>query len=283
MRGKINIIFGATASGKTALAIKLAHELDGEVINADSMQIYAEIPIISAQPTIGEREDIPHHLFGHISVFEKYSVARFIEEATAAIKDVISRGKTPILVGGTGMYLKALVDGMPEMPEISDETMAAVNAMTTPYAYSELQKLDTRMAEKLKPNDSQRIKRALSVIMDAGVSLQVFQVGEKRAPFKRADYHIIWLNPDRQVVYDKINKRFASMVQNGALMEVKRVWDVADCRAMPKAHGLYELHEFMIGDITLSEAISKTQQLSRNYAKRQLTWASNQFEFDEVL
>lgn len=283
MRGKINIIFGATASGKTALAVKLAHELDGEVINADSIQIYAEIPIISAQPTIEEREGIPHHLFGHISVFEKYSVARFIEEATAAIKDVISCGKTPILVGGTGMYLKALVDGMPEMPDIGDETMAVVNAMTTPHAYTELQKLDIRMAEKLKLNDTQRIKRALSVIMETGVSLQAFQVGEKRAPFARDKYHIIWLNLDRQVVYDKINRRFAAMVENGALMEVKRVWDVANGRAMPKAHGLYELHEYLLGNISISEAISRTQQLSRNYAKRQLTWASNQFEFDEVL
>jgi tRNA dimethylallyltransferase len=283
MRGKINIIFGATASGKTALAIKLAHELDGEVINADSMQIYAEIPIISAQPTIEEREGIPHHLFGHISVFEKYSVARFIEESTAAIKDVMSRGKTPILVGGTGMYLKALVEGMPEMPDISDETMAIVNAMTTPHAYTELQKLDRTMAEKLKPNDTQRIKRALSVIMETGVSLQSFQVGEKRALFARDKYHIIWLNPDRQVVYDKINRRFAAMVENGALMEVKRVWDIANGRAMPKAHGLYELYEYLLGNISMSEAISRTQQLSRNYAKRQLTWASNQFEFDEVL
>lgn len=283
MKGKINIIFGATASGKTAYGIELAKKLDGEVINADSMQVYTEIPIITAQPSETEKDGIPHHLFGCVSVFEKYSVARYIDDVVPVIKDVLSRGKTPILVGGTGMYIKSLVEGIAEMPDVSEDIWAKVDAMTTDTAYLELSKLDPEVSSILKPGDSQRIKRALSIVLETGVSIKKFQESPRDIAFSREQYHIIWLKRDREFIYDRINKRFELMVQNGAIDEVRRVVDIAQGRVMPRANGLYEIRDFLLGNITLKEATTKTQQLSRNYAKRQNTWGAHQLEFDEVI
>jgi tRNA dimethylallyltransferase len=287
VHNKINIIFGATASGKTAYGVKLAKQLDGEVINADSMQVYHEIPIISAAPTENEKQDIPHHLYGFRSAFNPYSAGEFITDATSKILEVQTRSKTPILVGGTGLYIKTLVEGLPNLPNISKHIKAKVaelsKAMSPEEMHTYLNNLDPIMAAKLKPNDKQRIMRALAVIIECGRSLAELQSLPKVALFPRTDYHIIWLNPDRKLVYEKINQRLMCMIELGAIAEVKSLLATSKGQQLPKACGIPEIQQYLRGEITLEEAIAKAQQSTRNYAKRQITWARHQFEFDEII
>ncbi len=287
MRAKINIIFGATASGKTAYGVELAKRFDGEIINADSMQVYREIPVIGAQPTAEERQDIPHHLYGFRSVLDAYSVGDFIIDATRKINEVSARGKMPILVGGTGLYIKALVEGLPDLPTISSETKAKVaelrERLDTPELHEYLRKLDPMTASKLKPNDMQRIMRALEVMFESGHSLAELQKHEKHAPFPRSDYYIIWLNPTREVIYQKINQRFIKMIELGAVKEVKQLITIFGDAPLPKACGIPEIQSYLEGKLTLDETICKAQQSTRHYAKRQITWGRHQFDFNEII
>lgn len=284
MQGKINVIFGATASGKTALGIKLAQELDGVVINADSMQVYREIPIITAQPTPDELIQAPHLLYGYKSVFEKHSVAIWLHDVVPEIKSALDSGKTPILVGGTGLYIDSLINGIsdiPDVPSAIEEDLRANHSCEE--LYNKLLELDPSMAEKLKPNDKQRIARALGVVLSSGKSLNYWQQQKSPPPFDRSLFHLIWLNPDRATVYAKINNRFDSMLENGLLTEVTELYKkcISD-RMIPKAHGIPELFAYLRGEASLAQACDKAKQNTRNYAKRQLTWARHQLKFDEI-
>ncbi len=285
MSNKVHIIFGATASGKTAYAVGLAKELNGEVINADSQQVYKEIPILSAAPTETEKEGIPHHLYGFASCFEQYSVGQYISDANEHIAKVRALNKTPILVGGTGLYIKRLVEGLSNFPKISKDTKAKVsdlmNSIHDLYPY--LSKLDSATAAKIKPNDKQRINRALEVIIESGQPLSYFQKDTKQINFKRHEYHIIWLNPERNLIYEKINQRFLDMLKSGAIEEVSKLIQASNGRPLPKSCGIAELQAYLTGSLALEQAIAKAQQTSRNYAKRQITWARHQLEFDEIL
>lgn len=280
---KIHIIFGATASGKTAYAVELAKKLNGEIINSDSQQVYKEIPILSAEPTDIEKQGILHHLYGFISCFEQYSVGRYIMDATKKIEEVRARGNIPILVGGTGLYIKGLVEGLPEMPKISEATKAQIPQLDASALHAYLKELDPQTATNLKPSDKQRIKRAIEVILESGQPLSALQKQARRPRFERSEYHIIWLNPDRKLLYEKINQRFLNMLERGAIEEVAALIAKANSRPLPKSCGIPEIQAYLRGDITLSEATAKAQQSSRNYAKRQLTWARHQIIFDEAL
>lgn len=285
MRGKINVIFGATASGKTALGIKLAQELDGVVINADSMQVYREIPIITAQPTEDELTQAPHLLYGYKSVFDKHSVAIWLDDVIPAIKSVLESGKTPILVGGTGLYIDSLIKGISNIPDVPHELEDDLRTNhSCEELYKKLQDLDPTMAEKLKPNDKQRVARALGVILSTGKSISYWQQQKSPPPFSRDMFHLIWLNPDRAAVYEKINNRFDAMFENGLLKEVEELYPKCVASStIPKAHGLPELFAYLRGETSLAQARDKAKQNTRNYAKRQLTWARHQLQFDEII
>ncbi|MCE2991979.1 MAG: tRNA (adenosine(37)-N6)-dimethylallyltransferase MiaA [Candidatus Jidaibacter sp.] len=286
MLGKINVIFGATASGKSAYGVELAKELNGEIINADSMQVYTEIPIISAQPTEEERVGIPHHLYGIRSCFDGYSVGQFMVDAAQKIIEVQSLAKTPILVGGTGLYLKVLIEGLPDFPEISKETARKVNEISLHKRgklHEYLDSIDPLAAAQLKPNDRQRILRAISIKLECGHSIIEVQQRCKKPIFSRSEYHIMWINPERKFLYERINQRFLKMVESGAVQEVADLVNSADGRALPKACGIPEIAQHLQGEISLDEAIYKAQKSSRNYAKRQITWARHQFEFDRII
>jgi tRNA dimethylallyltransferase len=288
MKNKINIIIGPTASGKTSYSIDLAHKIDGEIINFDSMQVYKEIPIISAQPTRNERKGINHHLFGSISINEKFSVATWLYLAIDCISKIKSSGKTPILVGGTGMYAKALIEGLAPTPKISSLTKNKVldykKNLDTNGLYNLLGKLDSKSCIGINNNDSQRITRALEIFLETGQSLKDLQRKSSPHKFNREDFHIIKIEKPRDVIYQNINYRFEQMISNGAIEEANIVFNKFQNIDYPKAIGLIELIDYLKGDITISEAVKKSQQLSRNYAKRQITWMNHQIDkYDEVI
>lgn len=292
MNNKIHIVFGPTASGKTEYSVQLAQKFDSVIINGDSMQIYKEIPIITNQPTIDERKGIPHLLFGYKHILENSNMNDWLEKIVHVIRETQKVGKVPIVAGGTGMYLKALIDGVSEIPEIGEEVRTEVreqmDKLGAEKMYAILKEKDPQAAEKLKPGDSQRISRALEVVEYTGISITEWNKKSNKIFFKKEDFEIHFLDVPREEVYDKINRRFEKFVELGAVFEAKKAKEIfensdftqEELNRLPayKAHGLRELMSFIDGKITIDEAIAKGQQVTRNYAKRQMTWWRNSMQ-----
>lgn len=289
MNQKIIILAGPTASGKSALALDMARKLNAVIINADSKQVYKEIPILTAQPGMPELDDIPHRLYGVVSVLHHYSVATWLEMVRLEIQEVIAQGQTPLLVGGSGMYIKALIDGIAAIPEISIETRNEVRRVCDAEGlcsvYQMLLEHDPHMAAKLKPNDMQRILRAYEVWLQTGKSLQYWHEQKITPLFPEEMIKLFFLMPGREETYARCNRRFVEMVENGVLDEVQVVDAMQVPQDMPamRAHGLRELISHLHGDSTLDEAMSKAQQNTRNYVKRQFTWFRHQMHRAEIL
>ncbi len=281
---KIILIAGPTASGKTSLAIKLAQKLNGEVINADSLQVYIENPILSAQPKLEERQNIPHHLFGYVKGAEEYNIARWIEDAVHTIKKL---DKTPILVGGTGFYLKHLIFGLSHVPDIPIEIRTQARELFDEIGAAEfhqlLKKLDPESADKLESNDGNRTIRAYETIKATGKPIHYWQQ-QNISYFPVNKFKLIILQPDREVLYNNCNQRFLKMLENGALEEVKDiiVKNYNPSTGIMKSHGVPELKRYLSGEWSLDEAIEKSQQVVRNYAKRQTTWFKHQFKHPDL-
>jgi tRNA dimethylallyltransferase len=229
MQGKINIICGTTACGKTKYAVELARKIDAEVINADSMQIYTEFPILSAQPSYDETQGVPHHLYGIISCRDHFDVAKWMQLATAKIHEIKARSKIPLLVGGTGLYIKSLVYGIssvPKIPLLIKEQMKELQANHNQAAlYQLLQSQDALTAQQINPNDSQRTMRALEVITATGIPLAKWHNHAAPTPFSRQDFHLILLTRPRELIYNNINQRFIDMLAAGAVEEVRRIYE----------------------------------------------------------
>lgn len=276
MKGKINIITGATATGKTAYAIKLANGIDGVILNADSMQVYRELPTLTAQPNKEELQQAEHKLYGFLNCNEHFDVAIWISLVTEEIKKVLSQGKTPILVGGTGMYIKSLLDGLSDIPKISEATKQKVRALENPH--EQLEKVDLNTALKLEKKDLQRIYRALDVYFETGTPLSEWKTKPKKPHFSKEQIHLEVIEVPREELYKKIDQRFVTMIDSGAIEEVKNVYEKYGDIEYPKATGFYEILEFIKGRITREEMIEKSQQSTRNYAKRQMTFMRNQFK-----
>lgn len=281
---KIIVIAGPTASGKTSLAIRLAQEIDGEIINADSLQVYQENPIISAQPTLTEQQNIPHHLFGYVKGDEEYTVARWIKDAINKIENI---KKTPIIVGGTGFYLKHLIFGLSAIPEIPSEVRLQArqlhNEIGNGEFYKLLQKIDPVAALKLDLNDAKRVLRAYEVIQATGKPINYWQENNIEY-FPISSFSLTILQPDRELLYKNCNQRFLKMLEMGAMEEVKHLMKQGynlEVGVM-KSHGVPELIRYLSGELELSQAIEKAQQVVRNYAKRQITWFKHQFNNPEL-
>lgn len=281
---KIIIIAGPTASGKTSFAIKLAQELSGEIINADSLQVYEENPILSAQPSLLERQNIPHHLFGYIKGNEEYNIAKWIEDSVKAVNEI----KTlPILVGGTGFYLKHFIFGLSAIPNISAEVRTNARALFDNIGaeefYKILQSLDPEVAKTLAQNNGNRTIRAYEVIKETGRSISFWQ-GKTFKNFPINAFRLIILRPNREILYQNCNQRFIDMLNLGALDEVKYLLkqDYNSSSGVMKSHGVPELKRHLLGEWTLNQAIDKSQQVVRNYAKRQTTWFNHQFSDIEL-
>lgn len=276
------IVAGPTASGKSALAVDLAEQSDGVVINADSMQIYREIPVISAQPDAEERKAVPHVLYGFQSVAHPCSAADWAQRAIVAIEDTFEKGKQPILVGGSGLYLKALTEGfspMPEVPPAIRRHICDLYDMLGPQGFHEaLRKIDPITADRLHPTDRQRCIRAREIFEVSGAPLSSWQKQPKECPAGHLQFKTILLMPDREWLYGRINKRFESMVKHGALDEARAVqkMDLQTETTGLRAVGLQGLRDYLDHQLTLDEAIEMGQTQSRQYAKRQYTWFRGQ-------
>lgn len=281
------LIAGPTASGKSALALEIAAALGGVIINADSMQVYDGLEILSAAPSQEDKAIVPHRLFGIVEPGASFSVAEWHRRASSEIFDCRKAGKLPILVGGTGLYFKTLLGGLAAIPEIPAKIRDAVRRRLRdqgPEAlHCQLADVDPKSAERLGENDSQRICRALEVLEATGRSLQDWQQksqdGALQGPDERGQVMKLVLDLPRELLYLRINQRFLTMIAAGGLEEAGNMRERQALIGSPafKALGLRSLIDHMEGRLSLDLAIEEAQKLTRRYAKRQLTWFRNQF------
>ena len=271
-------IAGPTASGKTALSIALAKELDGEIVSCDSMQVYKRMDIGTAKPTVEEREGIPHHMLDVAEPWEDFSVSKYCEMASPLVDDIMARGKTAIIVGGTGLYMDSLIKGNNFAPYPATgrreelEKLAAEQGIEAVIA--QLREVDPESAQRLHPSDQKRIIRAMEVYLETGISITEHNHRTQAIPPK---YHPVWFaleDADRQTLYDRINARVEIMLRDGLIDEIKALLAEGipeKCTAM-QAIGYKEFVDALAGRCSMETAAALVQQSSRQYAKRQLTW-----------
>ncbi|WP_457796564.1 tRNA (adenosine(37)-N6)-dimethylallyltransferase MiaA [Methylocystis sp. S23] len=276
------LIAGPTASGKSALALELAKRVGGAVVNADSMQVYTDLRIITARPTPEEEAQVPHFLFGHVDAGVNYSVGRYLADLARTLRDVQARGLTPIMTGGTGMYFKSALYGLSDIPAVPEEVRAQLREASqgkTPQAlHAELAAKDPDTAARLRPTDPQRVMRALEVLAATGRPLASYQ-GARGAPLlDAARCPAFFLAPARETLYARIDSRFDKMMEMGALDEVARLRERGLDPALPamRAHGVPGLIAYLDGLATLDAAITRGKLDTRRYAKRQFTFARHQ-------
>jgi tRNA dimethylallyltransferase len=280
---KAVVIAGATASGKSALALELAADTGGIIINADSMQIYRDLPILTAQPDFASMAAVPHRLYGILPLDDPATAARWAELAAEEIKAAWAAGRAPFLVGGTGLYLRALLEGFAPIPEIDPAYRAEAQALLAEIGpaqlHARLQSRDPETATKLRPSDSQRLMRAWEVLAATGKPLAWWQKQPSTPPLAVEALSFVTA-PARDQLYAACDDRLITMVAKGAVEEVaaaRRIYSDADQdQAGFKALGFRELARHLEGEISLEEAVSAAQQATRNYAKRQGTWFRRQ-------
>lgn len=276
---KLIVVAGPTASGKTSLAVALAERLNGEVISADSMQVYRDLFIGTARPTSDEMAGIPHHLLGFLPLDERYSVARYTMDAKAAIADVAARGKQPILCGGTGLYIQAVTENLAFSEEAGDETLALREQLREELAavggeamLQKLAKADRETAARLHPNDHGRIIRALEVVQSTGVPMSEWVRRSKATP-PPYDTRMLVLNfRDRAALYARIDKRVDLMLEQGLLDEAEQILASPAAPTAMQAIGYKELAPYFAGECSLEQAVENLKRETRRYAKRQLSW-----------
>jgi tRNA dimethylallyltransferase len=282
--GQAVLIAGPTASGKSALALRLAEKLGGTIVNADSMQVYRDLRIITARPTPLEEARVPHRLYGHVDAAENYSVGRWCRDVGETLNEIAAQGRIAIPVGGTGLYFKALTTGLAAVPPIPPEIRAGVRARLqsegAPALHAELTRLDPVTAQRLMVNDRARISRALEVMLATGRSLSDWH-REGLPPLIDASRAAkVFITCEREELVRRIETRFAGMLAAGALDEVRALAARKLDPSLPamKAHGVPWLIRHLNGEISLEEATAGAVMDTRRYAKRQLTWFRNQMK-----
>jgi len=275
LRKKIVFIVGPTAIGKTNLSLKLAKKIDGEIISADSMQAYKGMDIISQKPTISQQKQVLHHLVSFLSVSNEYSAAAFSKNARRIIKNIIKKGKTPIIVGGSGLYVKALVDGIfPSKGK--DEALRKklynlVNKKGTQSLHDRLKKIDSESAKRIHPNDLRRIVRALEIYHVEKKTKTTLKMKTKGIK-DEYDVKLFGLKMDREKLYKKINERIDAMFKKGVLNEVRELLKHDLSVTSRGALGIKEIKNYLEEKATLEEAREELKKNTRRFAKRQLTW-----------
>ena len=270
MNNRVIAVVGATASGKTSYAIELAKKINGEIISADSRLVYKGMDIGTAKPTIDERQEIPHYMIDVVEPEYNYSVGLYVKEAKKHVTDIISRGKVPIVVGGTGLYFRVLLENY-DLPDVKPDY--ELRKELSSYSYEELlemlTKLDEKAANSVEKNDKKKLIRYIEIIKLAGKPLDLVR------GVKEKEFNVEWvgLNFPREILYDRINKRVDLMIEQGLIDETKkllqkhgRISNITD------TIGYREVLSYLDGELSLDEAKDKLKQNTRNYAKRQLTW-----------
>jgi tRNA dimethylallyltransferase len=279
---EIVLIAGPTASGKSALALTLAEKLDGEVVNADSMQVYRDLRVITARPTLEEERRVPHRLYGHVDVAENYSVGRWCADAAATLAAARDAGRPAIIVGGTGLYFNALTRGIaavpPIPPAIREQVRGRLLRDGATALHAELAARDPAGAARLRPGDRSRVTRALEVVLATGRSLYDWHDVNKPATIDLACVAKVFLMPERDELLKRIDARFDAMMAAGALDEVRALAARKLDPSLPamKAHGVPWLVRYLKNEIALAEAVEGGKRDTRHYTKRQATWFRNQ-------
>ena len=282
---KLYAVVGPTASGKTALGVEICKRIGGEVVSCDSMQIYRHMDIATAKPTAKEMQGIPHHLIDFLEPDEVFSVADYCEKAAEVIDDIHSRGRVPVLVGGTGLYYSSLAEGLTFFEEKSDfeyrELLKArAEAEGGEVLLKELEAVDPEAAAKLHPNTTGRIIRALEIYHTTGKTITQQNILSK-AGGSRYDVRTVCLDArNRDFLYDRINRRVAEMIEAGLVEEAKRFYDSGFGRTAVQAIGYKELLPFLRNEKTLSDCVENLKMQTRRYAKRQLTWFRHRENID---
>ena len=277
----IYFIVGPTAIGKSSLAIKVAKKLNGQIINVDSMQVYENLNILTARPSEQEMKEIKHHLYGHIKGSERYNVARWCEEASVIIKNCTKNNIPTVVVGGTGLYVDKLINGLVDIPSIPEDYKIKSEELLLNKGikkfYNTVSEFDSEALKKINPNDLNRLKRIWEVFMYTKIPMSNWIKNKTKKFLDNPKYILYLFLPDREKNYERVNKRFVKMIDNGAVEEVKQLLKLNFDKSLPvmRAHGVPEISLYLDKKIVLEECINKGQQVTRNYVKRQHTWWSS--------
>ena len=288
LRSKIILIYGPTASGKSKFAIRLAKKINGEIVNADSMQIYKELKLISARPYKSEYKKIKHHLYGFLSVKKKFSTGDWLKLVKQKIYDIKKRKKTPILTGGTGLYFKALTDGLVKIPTIPIRFRQKVRILHSKLGskkfFSKLNKLDPIAKKHIKTSDTQRAIRAYEIKLFTKKSMYDWFKNTK-SDFEKGEFYKILIDYPRDKLIKRINSRTENIVKNGGILEVKKFirLKISKTKTAHKAIGIKEIKDYLNNSIQIHELIEKISIKTRQYAKRQTTWArGNMMDWNKI-
>ena len=278
MYNPLIFIVGPTAIGKSTLALKIAKKIDGEIINADSMQVYKDLNILTARPTKEDNELITHYLYGYVESSFRYNVSKWCNDIIEVIKKNNNKKKSSIIVGGTVMYIDKLINGLVETPAISNEIKKKSENLILDVGvknfYNLIQDFDKESLIKVSQNDSSRLRRIWEVYMETNKPLSLWLKEKNKIFLSNQKYYLNLFIPDRQEIYKKVNDRFKVMIKSGAIEEVKKLKEKELDESLPitRAHGVPEILKYLSGSINLEECIDMGQQVTRNYVKRQLTW-----------
>lgn len=273
---EVIVISGPTASGKSAIALKIASEKNGAIINADALQQYQGLPILSAQPSVDDIKKVPHYLYSILSPNDKSSVANWLNLAKQSIEEVWQNNLLPIVVGGTGMYLSKLIEGINHIPEISKENKDRALALYKEIGIDGLKK----KLPQSKAIDKQRLIRSYEVLLETGKPIEYWQNMEKYKILPNCKFNHLNLSPNREELYQNCNQRFSNIIESGAIAEVEKLisdYKVSDDLTITKTIGFEEIKRYIVGEISKDQVVEIASQKTRNYAKRQLTWFRNQF------
>ena len=276
------LIAGPTASGKSGLAMELAENLRGTIINADSIQVYGELAVLSARPSAADEMRIPHRLYGHVKASERYSVGRYQAEAAEALAEARSGKRVAIFTGGTGLYFDALMKGLSPIPAVPAEIRESVRrrfeTMGRESFFEAFARRDRATASRLRASDTQRVQRAAAVLEATGRSLAEWQDLSGSPVLAGLKVARLVLAPPREVLFERIDRRFEAMVRQGALEEARLLLGLDPALPAAKALGIPQLQEYLVGRITLESAIADAQLATRRYVKRQMTWLRNRIK-----
>jgi len=291
-KNSVIVIGGPTASGKSGLAVDIAKTYGGEVVNADSMQVYRGLPVLSAVPSAEERQGIPHHLYEIYEPFVNGTVVDWLAAATAEIRDIWQRGCVPVVVGGTGMYLDNLINGTTPIPEpdekIRQQILSLQRQMNAEEFYQKLQEVDAAGAALLKPNDTTRVRRAYEIFVQTGMSVAEWYRKPMVQKLPEADFVTVKLVPPADVLDERCYLRFDKMIEAGAVDEVRQLLTMGLDEKLPamKMLGVPELAGYIRGEYSLDKAVAAAKLHTRQYAKRQRTWFRNKMNalvvFDSI-